>query len=87
MCNHKKIAGSGGQGNFEAFNAFNRIFIEEAEANVIVMPMAKALVFIREPEDNISIFIPDTVYGLESTHPERSRVSGVETRIHADARI
>jgi hypothetical protein len=49
--------------------------------------MAKAFVFSSEPEDNSSALMMDTIYGLESTPPERSRVSGVETRILTDTRI
>ena len=87
MCNHKKKACSDRLGYFETFNAFNRILIGGAGTNIIVRPMAKAFVFSSEPEDNSSALMMDTIYGLESTPPERSRVSGIEIRILTDTRI
>lgn len=50
-------------------------------------PATKYLVVMIEAEHGAGAFIPGTIFDLERTLPERSRVSGAETRIHTDTRI
>lgn len=92
MHNRNTRACNGKRGYSETFNAFNRILIGEADAIMVLVAGAEA----RPGEGSArtvpsargtGAFIPGTIFDLERTLPERSRVSGAGTRIHTDTRI
>jgi hypothetical protein len=86
MCDHDYGACYCRRWHSKTFKKLDRILIDETDTNLYER-LTKAFVFMSEAERNTGAFIPGTMSGLGSTLPERSRVSGMETRIHTDTGI